>query len=53
LALAKRFQNVTPGTPAFLYDWVEYSLMPEQVWSPADQQIEEVRPNTIPVYSTQ
>jgi peptide/nickel transport system substrate-binding protein len=53
LALAKRFHNVPPGTPAFLYDWVEYSLMPEQVWSPKDQQIEEVRPDTIPVYKKQ
>ena len=53
LALAKRFQNVPPGTPVFLYDWVEYSLMSEQVWTPKDQQLEQIRPNTIPVYNKQ
>jgi peptide/nickel transport system substrate-binding protein len=51
LALAKRFQNVPSGTPVFLYDWVENSLMYEQVWSPVDQQLPQVRPNTIPEYS--
>jgi peptide/nickel transport system substrate-binding protein len=51
LALAKRFQNVPPGTPVFLYDWVENSLMYEQVWTPVDQQLPQVRPNTIPVYN--
>lgn len=51
LALAKRFQNVPPGSPVFLYNWIEYSIMPEQVWTPADEQIEEIRPNTIPVYN--
>jgi peptide/nickel transport system substrate-binding protein len=51
LALTKRFQNVPTGTPVFLYNWVEYSLMYEQVWSPADQQLEQIRPNTIPVYN--
>jgi peptide/nickel transport system substrate-binding protein len=51
LALAKRFQNVPSGTPVFLYDWVENSLMYEQVWTPADQQLQQVRPNTIPEYA--
>jgi len=51
LALAKRFHNVPSGTPVFLYYWVEYSMMPEQVWTPKDQQLEQSRPNTIPVYS--
>jgi len=50
LALAKRFRNVPPGTPVFLYNWVEYSSMPEQIWSPVEEQIEQIRPNTIPVY---
>jgi peptide/nickel transport system substrate-binding protein len=53
LALAKRFQNVPAGTPVFLYDWVENSLMYEQVWTPVDQQLDQVRPNTIPVYPEQ
>ncbi|HXF60502.1 MAG TPA: ABC transporter substrate-binding protein, partial [Caldilineaceae bacterium] len=52
LALAKRFQNVPAGTPVFLYDWVENALMYEQVWTPVDQQLPQVRPNTIPEYNT-
>jgi peptide/nickel transport system substrate-binding protein len=51
LALAKRFQNVPPGTPVFMYQWVENNYMGEQLWTPKDQQLEEVRPNTIPVYT--
>jgi peptide/nickel transport system substrate-binding protein len=51
LALAKRFQNVPAGTPVFMYDWVENGLMYEQVWTPVDQQLPQVRPNTIPVYN--
>jgi peptide/nickel transport system substrate-binding protein len=51
LALAKRFQNVPPGTPAFMYQWAESNYMLEQIWTPKDQQIEQLRPNTIPVYN--
>jgi peptide/nickel transport system substrate-binding protein len=53
LALAKRFQNVPTGTPVFLYDWVENGLMSEAVWTPVDQQLDQVRPNTIPEYNTE
>jgi peptide/nickel transport system substrate-binding protein len=51
LALAKRFQNVPPGTPVFLYDWVENGLMTEMIWSPVEDQLPQVRPNTIPEYN--
>jgi peptide/nickel transport system substrate-binding protein len=51
LALAKRFKNVPGGTPTFLYQWVEDAVMSEAVWTPADMQEPQVRPNTIPVYS--
>jgi peptide/nickel transport system substrate-binding protein len=50
LALAKRFQNVPPGTPVFMYQWVEDNYMGEQLWTPKNQQLDEVRPNTVPVY---
>jgi peptide/nickel transport system substrate-binding protein len=50
LALAKRFQNVPGGTPTFLYNWVEEAILSEQIWTPVDQQMDQVRPNTIPVY---
>ncbi len=48
--LTKRFKNVNPGLPAFLYDWTEDDIMLEQVWSPADEQQKQVRPNTVPTY---
>jgi peptide/nickel transport system substrate-binding protein len=50
LAIAKRFQNVAPGVPTFMYQWVEDNIMSEQMWTPEDQQVQQVRPNTIPVY---
>ncbi len=48
--LSKRFKNVNPGVPAFLYDWTEGNIMLEQVWSPAEEQKPQVQPNTVPVY---
>jgi peptide/nickel transport system substrate-binding protein len=53
LALAKRFQNVPSGTPVFMYQWVEDNYLAESIWSPVEEQLPEVRPNTIPVYNTQ
>ena len=50
LGLAKRFHNVPEGIPVFLYQWVENAIMAEQVWVPADEQRDEIRPNTVPVY---
>jgi peptide/nickel transport system substrate-binding protein len=51
LALAKRFQNVPSGTPVFMYQWVEDSVISEQVWTPVDEQQQQVQPNTLPVYN--
>jgi len=51
LALAKRFRNVAPGSPVFLYNWFEWAGRYEQVWSDPAEQREQVRPNVIPVYS--
>ena len=48
--LTKRFKNINPGLPAFLYTWTEDAIMLEEVWSPADQQQKQVRPNTVPTY---
>lgn len=48
--LNKRFKNINPGLPAFLYDWTEGNIMLEQVWTPVELQKPQVRPNTIPVY---
>ncbi len=46
--LTKRFKNINPGLPAFLYTWTEDAIMLEQVWSPADQQQKQVRPEHRP-----
>jgi peptide/nickel transport system substrate-binding protein len=51
LALAKRFRNVPAGTPVFMYQWVENNYMGEAIWTPVEEQMEQVRPNTIPVYN--
>jgi len=50
LGLTKRMKNVPPGTPVFMYEWVEDAVLLDQLWSPADQQLKENRPDTIAVY---
>lgn len=50
LGLAKRVKNVPDGTPVFLYQWVEDAILLETLWTTADQQKEQIRPETIPVY---
>ena len=51
LALGKRFQNIPGGLPPHMYQWVEDAIMSEEVWTPVDQQKEQVRPNTLPEYT--
>ena len=51
LGLAKRSQNVPDGTPVFMYTWVEDAIMLDAIWTPADEQLPQNRPDTIPVYS--
>ena len=51
LALAARFKNVPGGTPPYMYQWVEDAIMSETIWTPLEEQNEQVRPETIPVYS--
>jgi len=50
LGLSKRVQNVPDGTPVFLYQWVEDAILLDAMWTPVDQQLEQIRPDTIPVY---
>ncbi|MGB5047990.1 MAG: ABC transporter substrate-binding protein, partial [Caldilineaceae bacterium] len=50
LALAKRFKNVPGGTPPYMYQWVEDAIMSETIWTPVEEQNQQVRPETIPVY---
>jgi peptide/nickel transport system substrate-binding protein len=51
LGLAKRVKNVPDGTPAFMYQWVEDAILLDALWTPVDQQLPQIRPDTIPVYS--
>jgi peptide/nickel transport system substrate-binding protein len=51
LGLAKRVKNVPDGTPAFMYQWVEDAILLDALWTPVDQQLPQVRPDTIPVYT--
>jgi len=50
LGLAKRVKNVPDGTPAFMYQWVEDAILLDMLWTPEGEQLEQVRPETIPVY---
>jgi peptide/nickel transport system substrate-binding protein len=50
LALAERFNNVPVGSPTFLYQWTWANVNPEQVWVAPEEQIEQIRPNEIPIY---
>ena len=50
LGLAKRVKNVPDGTPAFMYQWVEPSILLDCLWTPVDQQEKQNHPDTIGVY---
>jgi len=52
LGLAKRVKNVPDGAPAFMYQWIEPSILLDTLWTPKDQQLPENRPDTIAIYST-
>ncbi|MGA9349593.1 MAG: ABC transporter substrate-binding protein [Anaerolineae bacterium] len=51
LGLAKRVKNVPPGTPVFMYTWVEDAILLDALWTPVDQQLKQNRPETLPVYT--
>ncbi|NBR33915.1 MAG: alpha-galactoside ABC transporter substrate-binding protein [Rhodobacteraceae bacterium] len=50
LLVNKRVKNAHPGTPVFMYEWAEDSVIRERLWVPADQQISELLPNTVAEY---
>ena len=51
LGTAKRVKNIADGTPVFMYTWVEEAILLDTLWTPADQQLPQNRPDTIAVYS--
>ena len=50
LGISKRIKNIADGTPAFMYQWVEDAILLDTLWTPADQQMKQNRPETIAVY---
>ncbi len=47
LIINKRFANVAPGAPIFMYNWAEDNIIRERVYVPADKQQKlELYPNT-------
>ncbi len=50
LALAERFNNIPVGSPTFLYQWTWANVNPEQVWVDSAEQLDQIRPNEVPLY---
>ena len=49
LIINKRFSNIPPGAPIFMYNWAEDNIIRERVWVAADQQSDaELHPDTLP-----
>ena len=48
LLINKRIKNAHPGTPVFMFEWAEDSLIRERLWTPLDQQLDELLPHKIP-----
>ena len=45
----KRFANVAPGAPIFMYNWAEDNIIRERVYVAADKQSKnELFPDTLP-----
>lgn len=50
LLVNKRIKNAHPGTPVNMFEWAEDSVVRERLWTPKDQQLTELLPNTIAEY---
>ena len=49
LIMNKRFANIAPGAPIFMYNWAEDNIIRERVYVPADkQQKHELYPGKLP-----
>ena len=49
LIINKRFANVAPGAPIFMYNWAEDNIIRERVYVPMDKQSKnELFPDTLP-----
>jgi len=50
LLINKRIKNAHPGTPVFMYEWAEDSVIRERLWTAAADQETELFPGTIAEY---
>lgn len=50
LLVNKRIMNAHPGTPVFMYEWAEDSVIRERLWTPVADQLEEILPGEIAQY---
>jgi peptide/nickel transport system substrate-binding protein len=49
LIINKRFANIPPGAPIFMYNWAEDNIIRERVYVPEDKQQDyELHPGTLP-----
>jgi peptide/nickel transport system substrate-binding protein len=50
LIINKRFANIPPGAPIYMYNWAEDNIIRERVYVPADKQHPEyqLQPDTLP-----
>ncbi|MEO6013040.1 MAG: ABC transporter substrate-binding protein, partial [Devosia sp.] len=49
LIINKRFANIPPGAPIFMFNWAEDNIIRERVYVPADKQQDfELHPDTLP-----
>ena len=51
LGLAKRFNNIPVGAPPYFYQWTWGNVIPEAVWVNPEEQLAQIFPETLPVYS--
>lgn len=51
LLVNKRVRNAHPGTPVFMYEWAEDSVIRERLWTPKDLQKKEILPGKIADYN--
>jgi len=50
LLVNKRVKNAHPGTPVFMYEWAEDSVIRERLWTAKADQQEEILPGAIAEY---
>jgi len=50
LLINKRIKNAHPGTPVFMYEWAEDSVIRERLWTALEDQQDELLPDAVATY---